>query len=219
MGPTGQTTPRIRLQEPASAQKHGQATPHHQQRRIPVKRARTRHSGICHLSGQSRRKPSKRAPDLRAPPASDPEGYRKRSRLPTLGTANEAPWERRHQSQQRKRTRTQPRTDQPKKSEESKVDAMSGEQEHWSKPRTVCPGQRRRKEKGKRPKTREHKYKKTGDLSSQDWILHSKEEGISMRPHEITESWRTWSPRKSRAHGPESINSAKCHTCRRWDAP
>ena len=57
-----------------------------------------------------------------------------------------------HHSQQRKRTRTQPRTDQLKESQESKVDATSGEQERWSKPLAVCPGQSRAKEKGKKVK-------------------------------------------------------------------
>ena len=56
--------------------------------------------------------------------------------------------------------RTQPRTDQPKKSEESTVDATSGEQERRAKPRAVCLEQSRAKEKRKRPKTRERQYKK-----------------------------------------------------------
>ena len=120
---------------------------------------------------------------------------------------------RHYYGQRRKRTRIQPRTDKPKKSKESTVDATSGEQERRAKPSAVCPGQSRAKEKGKRPETRERKNKKAGDLSSP----HSKEEGISTRLQEITESRRTWSPRKSRAHGPESINRSKCHAHRRQD--
>ena len=67
-----------------------------------------------------------------------------------LGTATEAPRERRHHGQQRKKIKTQLRTDQPKISKESTVDANSGEQEHWSKPRAACSGQESSKGEGKR---------------------------------------------------------------------
>ena len=62
---------------------------------------------------------------------------------------------RRHYGQQRKQTQTQ-----PKKPEESTVDATSSEQECRTKPCAAWSEQSRVKEKGKRPKTREWQYKK-----------------------------------------------------------
>ena len=98
-----------------------------------------------------------------------------------LVPATEAPQERRRHSQQRKQTRTQSWMDQPKKSEESSVDATSVEQERRSKQRASCSGQSEAKEKGKGQKTREGQHNVSGRP-------HIKQEEISARQHNITES-------------------------------
>ena len=74
----------------------------------------------------------------------------------------EVPQGRYRHGQQRKRTKTQPWTDQLKTSEESSVDAMSAEQERRLKPLTSWSGQSQAKGKGKVQKTREGQHNVSG---------------------------------------------------------
>ena len=95
------------------------------------------------------------------------------------------------------------------------VEATSGEQERQAKPHTVCPEPSRAKEKGKRPKTRERQYKKWATSVTGTVDRTASRRKSQARPHDNIESQRTWSPRKSRAHSPESSNRTKCHAHRR----
>ena len=172
-----QTTPRIRLQEPASARMRRKANP---TCNIGGTLSRALQHGENHRSGRSHRRSPKRASNLCGPPATDPQGQRKRRGLATLETVTEAPRQRCHYGNRGSGQGLRLGRTCQRNLRKSTTDATSGEQERRAKPNAVCPEPSQAKEKGKRPKTWERQNKK--GVTSVTWTVDRK---ASRR-----ESWR-----------------------------